>query len=145
MGIQLPQARSVAVNPTQDELRGWAAAMPNAQLTEFGNYNVKARVTARSAGSTFIVSDDPSSTPKPTMPREEYAQVAKRQEAYIADQDMVLVEGYIGPENSPMKRPARVYIERSNSNIPAMQQQLFYPKDADWTEDEALTIIDTPN
>jgi phosphoenolpyruvate carboxykinase (ATP) len=47
VGIQLPQARSVAVNPAQDELRGWVAEMPNARLTEFGNYNVKARVTAR--------------------------------------------------------------------------------------------------
>jgi phosphoenolpyruvate carboxykinase (ATP) len=58
---------------------------------------------------------------------------------------MILLEGYIGPENSPLKRPARVYIERSNANIPAMQQQLYYPKDADWREEDALTVIYTPN
>ena len=52
MAIELPKARSVSVNPTQDQLRQWVAEMPNAQLTEFGNFNVKARVTARSAGST---------------------------------------------------------------------------------------------
>ncbi len=145
MAIELPQAKSVATNPTQDELRAWVTEMPNAQLTEFGNYNIKARVTARSAGSTFVVSDDPTSTPKATMGRDEYAHVAARQEAWIAERDMALVEGYIGPENSPLKRPARVYIERANSNIPAMQQQLYYPKDADWREEDALTVIYTPN
>jgi phosphoenolpyruvate carboxykinase (ATP) len=145
VGIELPRAKSVAVNPTQDELRGWVAEMSNAQQTEFGNYNVKARVTARSAGSTFIVTDDPSSTPKQTMSRQEYEGVVQRQDAWIAERDMLLVEGYIGPENSPLRRPTRVFIERANANIPGMQQQLYYPKDADWDEDEAFTVIYTPN
>ena len=145
MAIELPKAKSVVVNPTQDELKEWVAQMPNAQLTEFGNYNVKAKTTARSAGSTFIVSDDPERTTKATMPTEEYAKVAAMQESYIAEADMVLVEGYIGPENSPVRRAARVYIERTNSNIPAMQVQLYYPKDDAWREDDALTIIYTPN
>lgn len=145
MALQLPEAKSVVVNPTQDELKSRVAQMPNAQLTEFGNWHVKARVTARSAGSTFVVSDDPSTVSKATMSTAEYQQAAARQEAYIAEQDMILIEGYIGPENSPMKRPARLYIERANANIPAMQQQLYYPKDADWREEEALTVIYTPN
>jgi phosphoenolpyruvate carboxykinase (ATP) len=145
VAIELPKARSVSANPTQDEMRQWVAEMPNAQLTEFGNYNIKARVTARSAGSTFIVTDDPSFTPKQTMSRAEYAEVVRRQEAWIAEQDMILVEGFIGPENSPLRRPTRVYIERANANVPAMQQQLYYPKDAGWDEDEAVTVIYTPN
>jgi phosphoenolpyruvate carboxykinase (ATP) len=145
VAIQLPQAKSVIENPTQAELREYAAQMPNAVETEFGNLNIKARVTARSAGSSFVVTDDPSTTEKPTMDRAEYAEAVRRQDAYIAEQDMVLIEGYIGPENSPMKRAARVYIERSNSNIPAMQQQLYFPKDADWRAEDALTIIYTPN
>jgi phosphoenolpyruvate carboxykinase (ATP) len=145
VAIELPQAKSVSVNPSQDAMREWVAEMPNAQLTEFGNYNVKARVTARSAGSTFIVTDDPSSTPKQVMARDEYAEVVTRQEAWIAERDMIALEGYIGPENSPLKRPARVFIERSNANIPGMQEQLYYPKDADWDEAEALTVIYTPN
>ena len=145
MAIQLPPAKSVATNPSQDEFREWVEQMPNSQFTEFGNWNVKANVTARSAGSTFVVTDDPSSVSKATMPREEYEQVVARQEAYIAEQDMILIEGYIGPENSPLKRPARVYIEKSNANIPAMQTQLYYPKDADWREEDALTVIYTPN
>ncbi|MBA2730897.1 MAG: phosphoenolpyruvate carboxykinase (ATP) [Euzebyaceae bacterium] len=145
MAIQLPGARSVTANLTQDELKAWTAQMPNAQYTEFDNYHVKARVTARSAGSTFIVTDDPESVSKQTMSRRDYADVARRQETYIAEQDMLLIEGYIGPENSPLKRPARLYIERANANIPGMQQQLYYPKDADWREDDALTVIYTPN
>jgi phosphoenolpyruvate carboxykinase (ATP) len=145
VAIELPPAKSAIANPSQDELKGYVAEMQNSQLTEFGNYNVKARVTARSAGSTFIVTDHPARTTKQTMPRAEYDQVAAAQSAYIADADMVLLEGYIGPENSPLRRPARVYIERANSNIPAMQQQLYYPKDADWRAEDALTVIYTPN
>jgi phosphoenolpyruvate carboxykinase (ATP) len=145
VAIELPPAKSVAVNPTQDELRSWVEQMPNSQPTEFGNFNVKAKVTARSAGATFVVTDDPGPISKQTMSRADYEAVARQQEQYIAEQDMILVEGYIGPENSPLKRPARVYIERSNANIPAMQQQLYYPKDADWREEDALTVIYTPN
>lgn len=142
MSIELPTAKHVLRNPSQDELRRLVADMPNAQLTEFGNYNVTARVTARSAGATYLVTDDPSSTQVQTMPRAQYAEAAARQDAYIAEQDMILVEGYIGPENSPMRRAARVYIEASNANIPAMQQQLYFDADADA---DALTIIYTPN
>ncbi|MPZ89374.1 MAG: phosphoenolpyruvate carboxykinase (ATP), partial [Nitriliruptorales bacterium] len=145
MAITLPAAKSVAVNPSQDELKAFVSRMPNAQLTEFGNWHVKARVTARSGGSTFIITEDPSTTSKQTMSRADSEALAKRQDAYIAETDMILVEGYIGPENSPMKRPARVYIERANANIPAMQQQLYYPKDADWREEDVLTVIYTPN
>jgi phosphoenolpyruvate carboxykinase (ATP) len=145
VAIQLPPAKSVAVNPTQEEFKTWVEQMSNSQKTEFDNFNVKAKVTARSAGSTFVVTDDASSVSKATMPRSEYETVVATQEAYIAEQDMILIEGYIGPENSPLKRPARVYIEKANANIPAMQQQLYYPKDADWREADALTVIYTPN
>ena len=145
MAIQLPAAKSVLVNPTQDELKQWVSKMPNAQLTEFGNWHVKANVTARSAGSTFVVTDDPGRISKPTMTRTDYDAVVARQEAYIADQDMIVVEGYIGPETSPWRRAARVFIEAVNANIPAMQQQLYFPKDADWREEDALTVIYTPN
>ncbi len=144
MAIALPQAKSVTTNPTQDQLKELVAKMPNAQKTAFGNWHVKARVTSRSAGSTFIVTDDPSKYSKPTMTPEDYAEIARRQEEWIADKDMILVEGYIGPENSPLRRPARLYIETAAANIPGMQQQLYYPKDDAWDESEALTVIYTP-
>ena len=143
MASTLPPTRSLVANPTQDELKHWVAQMPNAQQTAFGNWNVKARVVARSAGSTFVVTDDPSSTTKQTMPRDAYEEVVRRQEAYLADADMITVEGYIGPENSPMRRAARLVIERANANVPGMQQQLYYPKDAEWREEDALTVIYT--
>ncbi|MGH8896499.1 MAG: phosphoenolpyruvate carboxykinase (ATP) [Egibacteraceae bacterium] len=145
MTITLPKAKSIAVNPTQDELRAMVARMPNAQLTEFNNWHVKTRVTARSGGSTFIVTDDPGRTSKQTMSRADYDAAAAKQDAYIAGCDMILVEGYIGPENSPTKVPARVYVERANANVPAMQQQLYYPKDDGWREEDAFTVIYTPN
>ena len=144
MAIDLPTAKSVTANPTQDQIKDLVSKMPNAERTEFGNWHVKARVTSRSAGSTFIVTDDPSPYSKPTMPTEKYAEVASRQDAWIAEKDMILIEGYIGPENSPLRRPARLYIETAAANIPGMQQQLYYPKDAEWDAANALTVIYTP-
>jgi len=40
-------------------LRALTAQMPNARLTEFGNYNVKTRVVSRSSSSTYIITDSP--------------------------------------------------------------------------------------
>ena len=140
----LPPSKSLTENPDQEQLRAWVDAMPNSQLTAYENYNVTTVVTARSAGSTFIVSDEPGRFSKQCMSRVDYETVAARQDEHIAGRDMVAVEGYIGPENSPMRRAARVVIERSNANIPAMQQQLYYPKDADWRAEDALTVIYTP-
>ena len=144
MTIELPQAKSVRHNPTQGDLRDLVAQMPNSELTEYGNYNVTVRVTSRSAGSTYLVTDDPDSTQVQTMTPADYAENAARQDAHIAACDMVLIEGYIGPQNSPMRRAARVYIEAAQANIPAMQQQLYFDRDDDWDDADALTIIYTP-
>lgn len=145
MALELPEARSIMRNPTQTELRDRVARMPNAAKTEFGSYSVTTSVTARSAGSTFVVTDDPSRTQKQTMSRADYRREADRQDAYVAEADMILIEGYIGAEDSPVRVPARVLVERANANIAAMQQQLYYPKDADWREEDAFTVIDTPS
>jgi phosphoenolpyruvate carboxykinase (ATP) len=144
MAVELPQARSVVVNPTQDELRGWVDEMPTATRTEHGNYSVQTAVVARSAGSTYVVTDEEGFTSKQRMSRADYAELAARQDAHIADQDMIEVRGYIGPEGSTYRVPTRLYIERSQANIPAMQQQLYFPPDADWDADEAFTVIYTP-
>ena len=43
MGFELPAAQSVAVNPTQEEMRTWVEAyMPNITVTEFGNLAARA-------------------------------------------------------------------------------------------------------
>lgn len=141
MTFELPAARSVAENPTQEQLRAWVLEfMPNVVETEFGNLNYTARVVSRLAKSTFFVSDEPNA--KPTISREEAARWAAEQDAYIADQDMVLIEGYIGPDPD-FRTGARLFMERRNSNIPAMQQQLYFERDADYTPE--FTVIYTPN
>jgi len=144
MSIDLPAARSVTEDPTQEQLRSWVDEMPNATRTMYGNYSVQTRVTARSAGSTYIVTDDPGVTSKQTMTRADYDILAAAQDGHIAGCDMVHVRGYIGPEGSPFRVPAQLFIERTASNIPAMQQQLYFPPDADWDAAEAFTVIYSP-
>jgi hypothetical protein len=130
--IDLPAARSVATNPTQAQLREWVVElMPPDRVTEteFGNLNYRARILARLTPSTFFVSDEP--TGKPTMSRAEAAAWADKQDAYIAERDMVLIEGYIGPDPE-FRTGARLFIEKANANVPGMQEQLFFARDADW-------------
>ncbi|MBV8519716.1 MAG: phosphoenolpyruvate carboxykinase [Acidobacteria bacterium] len=138
--------KSVVWNPTPEQLRAFAAEMPNARETEFGNLNVATRVVSRSKLSTFIATDTPEQHSDQTISREEYARVAKLQDDYIATRDMLVIEGYIG--NDPEFRvPARLIIEKSNANIAAMQHILYYPATpAEIAEFEpALTVIYTPN
>ncbi len=141
----LPGARSVTVNPDPDRLRTWTLeTMSRVQESEFGNVGYTTMVTARLAPSTFFVSA--TDTGKPTISPAEYEEWAAIQDAFIADQDMVVVEGYIGPDPE-FRTPVRLFIERKNSNIPAMQQQLYFPPDDrfDAAHAEAgFTVIYTP-
>lgn len=140
MEFQLPSAASVAVNPTQQEMRAWVEAyMSNITVTEFDNINYKAAVKARLADSTFFITDVENH--KNRMSRSEYEAWAAKQDAYIADKDMILIEGYIGPDPT-FRTGCRLYIERTQANIPAMQQQLYFPKDDAWTPE--FTVIYTP-
>jgi phosphoenolpyruvate carboxykinase (ATP) len=141
VAFELPSARSVARNPSQQQLREWVLEyMPNVTVTEFGNINYKARVLSRLGASTFFVSDE--TTGKPTISRAEADEWAAKQDAYIADQDMVLMQGYIGPDPE-FRTASQLYIERSNSNIPAMQEQLFFDPDDDFVPE--FTVIYTPH
>ncbi len=141
MAIDLPKAKSVAENPMQDEMREWALAYlsPRAVITEFDNVNYSSRVTARLKKSTFFVADE--EIYQQHISRVEAKEWARRQDEYIADQDMILVEGYIGPDPE-FRTGARLYIEKSQANIPAMQEHLFFPKDALWEPE--FTVIYTP-
>ena len=141
MTVELPKAKSVAVNPSQAEMREWALEhLDDATLTEFDNINYKARIKARQAPSTFFISDEP--TGKPTKPREFYDEWAAKQDAHIAEQDMILIEGYIGPDPD-FRTASRLFMEKTQANIPAMQQQLYFPKDDQYGEAE-FTVIYTP-
>ena len=137
----LVEARTVYLNPSPEELRSFTEEMPECRITEFGNVNVQTRVTSRSAGSTFVVTDDPASASGKTMTREEYARIASMQDAYLAKQDVVVIDGAIGNDES-FRTPARLTIEKASANIAGMQQKLYFPRDAGEPEVE---VIYTPN
>jgi phosphoenolpyruvate carboxykinase (ATP) len=135
------QAKRVFDNPSPEELRAFTEEMPNCRVTEFGNVNVHTRVVSRSAGSTYIVSDDPPITSGQTITREEYDRIARMQDDYIREREMVVVDGFIGNVDD-FRTPARLTIERANANIAGMQQKLYYPRDGDEPE---VHVIYTPN
>jgi phosphoenolpyruvate carboxykinase (ATP) len=142
MLFRLPEAATVHDNPTPEELKELAARMPNARPTRFGNLNVQTEVVARSKRSTYIVTDEPDGQNQ-SMPREEAERWAERQDEYIAEQEMVKIDGYIGhdPDN---RVAARLYIEAANANIAGMQQQLYFER-AETDAEPELTVIYTPN
>jgi phosphoenolpyruvate carboxykinase (ATP) len=135
------QARRVFHDPTPEELRAFTEEMPSCRITEFGNVNVQTRATSRSAGSTYIVSDDLGVTSGQTITREEYERIARMQEQYIAGQEMLVVNGSIGNEEG-FRTAARLTIERANANVAGMQQKLYYPRDG---QDPEVQVIYTPN
>jgi len=111
-------------NPAPDELRAFTEEMPEARLTEFGNVNVQTKVLSRSAGSTYVVDRESSGK---TMSREDYDAIAARQDAYIAEHDMVVIDGYIG-NDTEMRTAARLVMEKRYANIAGMQQKLYFER-----------------
>ena len=140
------EPKSVIWNPSPEELRRYAEAMPNARVTEFNNVNVGTKVVSRSKLSTFVATDTPEEHSDQTITRAELARVAKLQDDYIKTRDMLVIEGYIG--NDPEFRVAsRLIMEKSNANVAAMQSILYYPATAEELEtfEPQLTVIYTPN
>ena len=125
-------------NPTPEELRTFTEAMPEARLTEFGNLNVQTKVLSRSAGSTYVV--ERASSGK-TMTRAQYDEIAALQDAYLAENDVIVVDGFIG--NDPeMQTAARLVMEKRYANIAGMQQKLYFER-RDGREPE-VQVIYTP-
>lgn len=138
--FDLPTAQSVERNPGQGRLRELALSlMPRITETEFGNLNYQAEVTARLKNSTFFVSDVENHQNR--ISSGEASQWAARQDAYIANQDMLLIEGYIGPDPG-FRTGARLYIERTQPNIAGMQAQLYFAPDEHWAPE--FTVVYTP-
>ncbi len=128
-------------NPSPEELRSFTEEMPQCRITEFGNVNVQTRVLSRSAASTHVVTEDPSTTSGKSMTRAEYDRIAKLQDDYLAQRDTVVIDGYIG--NDPeLRTAARLTIERANANIAGMQQKLYFPRESGEPE---VHVIYTPN
>ena len=142
MLFRLPQAKQVIANPTPEEVKELAAKMRTARWTKYGNLNVQTDVLARSKRSTYLVTDEPDGQNQ-SIPTDDAAKWAERQDEYIADQEMVQIDGYIGIDPE-FRTPARLYIEAANANIAGMQQQLYFGPAEDDFEPE-LTVIYTPN
>lgn len=126
------------VNPTPEELRKFTEEMPQCRISEFGSVNVQTRVLSRSAGSTFVV-ERPSSGK--TMTREAYEEIARRQDRYLAENDVIVIDGWIGNDPTLMTR-ARLVMEKRFANIAGMQQKLYFPRE-DGAEPE-VQVIYTP-
>jgi phosphoenolpyruvate carboxykinase (ATP) len=138
---ELPRARSVADNPSPEQMRDWALEHlgDRAQVTEFDNVNYTSEVTARLKRSTFFVADE--EIHQLHISSDEAADWARKQDTYIADRDMILIEGYIGPDPD-FRTGARLFIESEQANIPAMQRQLYFDADEGWEPE--FTVIYTP-
>ena len=138
--IALPAARSVEHNPDDQRLRQLARElMPRLVETEFGNLNYTAEVTARLKNSTFFVSDTEIHQNRISV--REAAEWADRQDDYIAGRDMILIEGFIGPDTD-FRTGSRLFIENTQPNIAAMQRHLYFDKDETWAPE--MTVIYTP-
>src|SRR5438067_11293713 len=116
--------------------------MPTTRITEFDNVNVQTKVTSRSAGSTFVVTDDPTTASGKTMTREEYGRIAELQDDYIRQQEMVVIDGYIGSDPD-FRVAARLTIEKANANIAGMQQKLYFDREPG--DEPTVQVIYTPN
>ncbi|HWP44887.1 MAG TPA: phosphoenolpyruvate carboxykinase [Blastocatellia bacterium] len=140
------EPKRVIWNPSPERLRELTEEMPNTRITRFNNTNTQTRVDARSKLSTYVVSDTPERHDSQTISREEYDRVSRLQNDYIRGCEMIVIDGYIG--NDPDFRvPARLIIERSNANVAAMQQHLYYPVAPEEASsfEPRLTVIYTPN
>jgi len=142
----LPRARSVQWNPSPEKLQELTAQMPNARRTVYDNLNVQTRVDSRSKASTYVVTDTPENHSDQTTTRAEGVRIAAMQDEYIAGQDMLVIDGYIG-NDAHRRVAARLFIEASNANIAGMQQALYFDNEGaggpDWEPE--LTVIYTPN
>ncbi|MFQ5720029.1 MAG: phosphoenolpyruvate carboxykinase [Acidobacteriota bacterium] len=139
------QPAKTLCNPDFATLGELIRRMPSATITEFGNPNVATRVTARSKGSTYVVTDTPEAHSDQTISREEARKMAALQDSYITKQEMIVIDGCIG--NDPeFRTPARLIIEAANANVAAMQKTLYFETGVA-AEDfvPEVTVIITPN
>jgi len=134
-----PKMKNVIKDPGFADLQKLVAEMPTAVKTIRGNYNVNTKVTARSPESTFFVSNEDIG--HPCMPSSEYQRLEQLQNEYLAGNEMVSIEGSIGPDPD-FQVGCRLLVEKSYANIGAMQQQLYFPRSA--SAQKEFTIIHTP-
>jgi phosphoenolpyruvate carboxykinase (ATP) len=142
--FRLPSAAAVHDNPSADELKRLTERMPNARWTKYGNLNLETRVVSRSTASTFIVSDEDDPGIPRTISPEDAAEWIDRQDAYIAEREMIVIDGYLGAQPD-LRTPVRLFMEAANANIAGMQQELLFPVEDPETFEPELVVIYTPN
>ena len=142
--FRLPTAAAVYDNPSAEELQQMTAKMPNARWTQFGNLNVQTRVVSRSTALDLRGQRRGRSGIPRWISSEDAAEWIDRQDDYIAEQEMIVIDGYIGAQPE-FRTPARLFIEAANANIAGMQQQLFFPVEDPSAFEPELTVIYTPN
>ena len=90
---ELPvEPKKTYFNPSFKELRQWTFDMPSCRKTEFGAPNVQTKVLARSKDSTYILSNTPKNHSDQTMSLEEGLNWADKQNQYIKNQEMLVIE-----------------------------------------------------
>ena len=124
--FRLPTAAAVYDNPSAEELQQMTAKMPNARWTKFGNLNLETRVVSRSTASTFVISDEDDPGIPRTISSDDAAEWIDKQDAYIADREMIVIDGYLGAQPD-LRTPVRLFMEAANANVAGMQQELLFP------------------
>ncbi|MHB8509044.1 MAG: phosphoenolpyruvate carboxykinase [Candidatus Dormibacteria bacterium] len=141
----VPPGLKLIYNPSGEELKAMTLEMPNAKLSEFENCNVQTEVDSRSKASTYIVCDRAEEHPSQVISRAEGERIAKLQDEYISQQEMLVIDGYIGNADG-FKTATRLVIERRNPNIAGMQKIMYFDApDAGEDFEPELTVIYTPN
>ncbi len=132
--------QKLAYEISNDNLRTLVSQMSNSQSTEWHNFNVKTRVTARSPQSTYIVSDQDK--PFKTINRGNYKMIEKHQQKFIENNEMITVRGWIGCE-APVRIPVSLCVEKNHANIAAMQRHLYFTNEP--VEKSLFKIYYTPS
>lgn len=121
-------ARSILANPTQQELRELALLRtPNMVRTARRSVNkIVSIAKARSAQSTYVIASDPSRHSGKTVDPNEGERLARLQDAYLAQSDVIRIDGFVG--NHPEARyGATLWMSAEGANVAAMQQILYFP------------------
>src|SRR5438309_11882008 len=109
MLFRLPEAKQVFENPSPAEVKALAAKMRTARETKYGNLNIQTEVLARSKKSTFLVTDEPDGQNQ-SIPTDEAAQLANKQDEYIAGRARVQIDGHID-DDPDFRPPTRLDVE----------------------------------
>jgi len=76
------------------------------------------------------------------MTREDFETIARMQDEYLRDKEVLVIDGYIGNDPS-FRTTARLSIEKVNANIAGMQQKLYFQRDD--RDDPEVQVVYSPN